>query len=420
MKRQAASRRFLILFLAWTIPGAAASIHAQPPAVTTVLVTAGLDEATIGLTHAGDGSGRLFAVAQTGVIRIFDGTDVLPTPFLDIGDRILSGSERGLLGLAFHPDFATNGFFYVYYSETPSGDSVIARFSVSADPDVALPGSETTVLRFAQTAGNHNAGDLHFGPDGFLYIASGDGGGDWCDAQDGGNLLGAILRIDVDGDDFPMDADANYAIPADNPFVGVAGTADEIWALGLRNPWRFSFDRKNGDLFIGDVGEGAREEWNRLPAGIGGVNLGWPWFEGDAAFTTCAAPAGAPFASCSSAPFTCPILVLDQATSGACSAIGGYRYRGDGFPGLEGIYFYTDWCEGVLHAAVEEGSSWTTYDVATPGFGVTGFGEDETGELYFVNGPTLFQITGDGFTVFTDGFESGGITRWTTHQNPPI
>ena len=408
VRPQAVLRLFAILCLTCS----ATSAVAQPPDVTAVVVTAAFDNATIGLAHAGDGSGRLFSIAKNGLVEIWDGDNVLAVPFLDISDRISTNGERGLLGLAFHPDYAMNGFFYVYYTDA-SGDSVVSRFSVSGHPDIALPGSETRVLGFDQPASNHNAGDLHFGPDGYLYVASGDGGGDRCTAQSGNNLLGKILRVDVDTDDFPMDASANYGIPPDNPFVGVAGTRDEIWIMGLRNPWRFSFDRLNGDLFIGDVGEGTWEEFDHLPAGVGGINLGWPWFEGESAFAACMDPAGGPFTNCDTPPFTCPILLIDHATDGGCSAIGGYRYRGSDFPGLQGVYFYTDWCEGEIHAAVEQGSSWISHDVSTQGFGVTSFGESETGELFFVNGSSLYQITGEGFTIFADGFESGDVTRWS-------
>ncbi|MCG8454703.1 MAG: PQQ-dependent sugar dehydrogenase, partial [Holophagales bacterium] len=284
--------------------------------------------------------------------------------------------------------------------------------SVSGNPNVADSGSATTVLTFNQPAGNHNGGDLHFGPDGYLYIASGDGGFDWCNSQDDSTLLGKILRIDADGDDFPGDPDANYAIPAGNPLVGVPGAAEEIWIMGLRNPWRFSFDRANGEMFIGDVGEGAWEEFNRIPAGVGGMNMGWPWFEGEDLFSSCAAPSGGPFASCDDAPFTCPFTALGRTSDGACSAIGGYRYRGTEFPGLEGLYFYTDWCGGIVKAAREEGASWGVYDVSTQGFGVTGFGESEEGELFFVNSFDLFQIGGEGFGIFADGFESGNTSAW--------
>lgn len=399
----------LLLILALPCP----PVQAQMPDFTVLEITDTLDKGTIGLANAGDGSGRLFVVVQTGEIQIWNGTQVLATPFLDIDALTNGGGEQGLLGLAFHPNYTSNGFFYVYYTDL-AGDTVVARYSVSADPNVADGGSALRILGFNQTAGNHNGGDMHFGPDGYLYIASGDGGGNWCDSQDDGNLRGKMLRIDVDGDDFPGDPDANYAIPPDNPLVGVSGASEEIWAMGLRNPWRFSIDRANGDVLIGDVGEGAWEEFSRLPAGVGGLNLGWPWFEGEATFTNCAEPSGGPFAACDDAPFSCPFALLGRVADGACSAIGGYRYRGVDYPGLTGLYFYTDWCGGIVKAAREEGATWNSYDVSDQGFGVTGFGEDDNGEVYFVNGPTLYQITGEGFGLFTDGFESGDVSMWSS------
>ena len=381
--------------------------------VTPVVVTSSLDGSSIGLAHAGDGSGRIFVVAQNGLVQIWDGVEVLAQPFLDVSLLASDGGEQGLLGLAFHPEYSTNGFFFVNYTDN-SGDTVVARYSVSANPNVADAGSALQILSFSQPAPNHNAGDMHFGDDGYLYISSGDGGGDWCNSQDDSNLLGKILRIDVDADDFPGDPDRNYAIPPDNPLVGVAGAAEEIWVMGLRNPWRFSFDRATGDLFIGDVGEGAWEEFSYLPVGSqAGSNLGWPWFEGVAAFSTCADPPGAPFTDCGDGPFTCPILDLHR-DDGACSGIGGYRYRGTQFPSLVGTYFFADWCQGRLHAGSEVDGTWTQYDLGfVGGFGPTGFGEDEDGELYYVNNFELLQITGTGPGLFGDGFESGDTSSWS-------
>ena len=212
------------------------------------------------ITHAGDGSGRLFITQQGGLIVIFDGAQVLPRPFLNISSLVLNSGERGLLSVAFHPNFATNGFFFVNYVNR-DGNTVVARYRVSANnPNVANARSEKVILRVAQPFVNHNGGQLQFGPDGFLYIGMGDGGGAGDPgnrAQNLGTLLGKMLRIDVNVND-PIP----YAVPADNPFVGTAGARPEIWALGLRNPWRFSFDRNTGQLFIGDVGQNAWEEVN--------------------------------------------------------------------------------------------------------------------------------------------------------------
>ncbi len=390
----------LIHFLILICLGSSSLIHAQPDAINVVSVGGGLSQA-IGLTNAGDGSNRLFIIQQTGQIRIWDGNSVLGTPFLDIDPITNGGGEQGLLGLAFHPDYSNNGFFYINYTNL-AGDTVVARYSVSADANVADPNSAMMVLGFNQTAGNHNGGDMHFGPDGFLYISSGDGGGDWFDAQDFDTLLGNLLRIDVDTDDFPADSNANYGIPAGNPFVGVAG-ADEIWLTGLRNPWRFSFDRDNGDLFIGDVGEGAWEEVNYLPAGgIGGENFGWPCYEGPDVFQT---------QNCqpmSAYEFPIAQLPHDPFPNNNCSVIGGFRYRGDDYIGMQGWYFYSDWCTGILWAAepTTRGSGWNSFNVGTVfPFTTTGYGESEDGELYAVGGEQLFQITSTSTLIFNDGFE---------------
>lgn len=387
-------------------------VQAQVSAETTVVVEGGFDGA-IGVTNAGDGSGRLFLVQLNGVIRIWDGATLLPTPFLDIQTIVQSGGEQGLLGLAFHPDYETNGFFYVNYTDLV-GDTRIKRYSVSAgDPNVADPSSADAVLLFDQPATNHNGGDMHFGPDGFLMISSGDGGFDWANGQDDSTLLGKLLRIDVDGDDFPSDTGRNYAIPADNPFVGVAGAAEEIWTMGLRNPWRFSFDRLTGDLFIGDVGEGAVEEVNFAPAATAGVNFGWPCFEGDQPFDPSAPGCGG------SPVFELPILELahGDAPDNNCSVIGGFRYRGSNFPSLQGVYFYKDWCTGKLWAATESGGTWTPELVETlPGFNFTGFGESDSGELYLAGGSTLLRIVdpaGGPVPFFADGFESGDLSAWS-------
>lgn len=383
---------------------------AQPPA-TTVEVATGFSSA-IGGTHAPDGSGRIFVVQQTGQIRIWTGTAVLPTPFLDLSSLVSNGGEQGLLGLAFHPNYAANGHFYVNYTDTV-GDTVIARYTVSAgNPNVANPASATPVLDFDQPFGNHNGGDMHFGPDGYLYISSGDGG-DAFEGQNLSSLLGNILRIDVDGDDFPGDPDRNYAIPAGNPFVGTAGAAEEIWAWGLRNPWRFSIDRQTGDLFIGDVGEGDREEIDFLPAGVGGINLGWPCYEGSLPFfdqdPVCTG----------GGPYTFPIAELPRSAppNNNCSIIGGFRYRGHLFSRLQGWYFFSDWCTGQLWAAEPdaEGTTWTSHFIENIGtFSYTGYAEGQDGELYVVGGFSLLQVVDvDGpDPFFGDGFETGNAGAW--------
>lgn len=389
---------------------AATPARAQPPSVDTVVVASGFDQA-IKAADANDGTGRLFVVERPGRIRIWDRSQVLTAPFLDISALIAVGGEGGLLGLAFHPDYATNGLFYVHYTDLGS-DSVIARYSVSSgDPNIADAASAQLVLTYDQPYDNHNGGDLAFDPNGFLAISSGDGGGPASNSQDTSNLLGKILRVDIDGDDFPGDPNRNYAIPPDNPFVGVGGAAPEIWVLGLRNPFRFSFDRGTGDILIGDVGEGAWEEADWLPAGaIGGANLGWPCYEGDDVFdlTNCGPPTDYVF----------PVAALphDRPPDNNCSIIGGYRYRGADFPSLQGWYFYKDWCTGTLHAARPtsvEGGAWESFAVDQPGsFTFTGFGEDAAGELYLAGGFELLRVI-DPTGVFSDGFETGDTSAWS-------
>jgi glucose/arabinose dehydrogenase len=325
----------------------------------------------LGVVNAGDGSRRLFILEQTGRIRVWDGTQLRPTPFLDVSSLISCCSERGLLGLAFHPGYTTNGIFFVHYTNT-SGDTTIVRYRVSADPNVADTTSAQIILSVAQPFANHNGGQLVFGPDGFLYIGLGDGG----DAGDPGNraqnlgtLLGKILRIDVDGA-------ATYAIPATNPFRTTPGALPEIWAYGLRNPWRFSFDRLTGDLFIADVGQGAREEVNFQPAAsAGGQNYGWRRMEGTACFN--------PSTACNDGTLTLPILEYDHSLG--CSITGGYRYRGARFPQFVGRYFYGDFCTGRIWTGIQSGSAWTGPQLLDTTMQITSFGEDEDGELYVVH-----------------------------------
>jgi len=266
----------LLLTLGGARSGAAAVSGGN---VALVPVATGLDE-PIGVTNAADGSGRLFIVEREGRIRIWQNGQLLATPFLNITTLVGCApdcGERGLLGLAFHPSYETNGFFFVFHSQS-DGDLRIARYTVSAgNPNLADTSTRQVLLTIEHSSqGNHNGGHLAFGPDGFLYISVGDGGGGGDPFENGQNintLLGKILRIDVNGDDFSTDPNRNYAIPSGNPFVGVAG-ADEVWDYGLRNPWHFSFDRSTGDLYIGDVGQQFWEEINFEPANTGGVDYG--------------------------------------------------------------------------------------------------------------------------------------------------
>jgi glucose/arabinose dehydrogenase len=297
-------------------------------------VASGL-ERPVGIANAGDGSGRLFILEQVGRIRIVRDGELLSSPFLDISGRVgSSASEQGLLGLAFHPGYAENGLFFVNYTDQ-QGDTVVARFSVSADPNRADPASEAQILTLPQPAGNHNGGHLAFGPDGYLYVGTGDGGGagdQYGNGQNGGTLLGAMLRLDVDGAQ-------PYLIPAGNPFVDNPAVRDEIWALGLRNPWRYSFDRLTGDLYIADVGQNQYEEVNYQPADApGGLNYGWPIMEGMHCF-----PADR---DCARAGLTQPVVEYQHAQG--CSVTGGYVYRGQEFPALTGIYLFGDFCSGRI------------------------------------------------------------------------
>ena len=339
-----------------------------------------------GVVNAGDGSGRLFVLLQRGLVLIWDGTKVLPTPFLDIDDRVLCCGERGLLGLAFHPDYANNGELFVDYTDL-SGDTVVARFRVSdADPDVADPASEEILLMVDQPFPNHNGGQLNFGPDGFLYISMGDGGasgGPENPAQDLSQLLGKLLRIDVDGG-------VPYGIPADNPFVDDPTALDEIWAYGLRNPWRHTFDRATGDLFIGDVGASSIEEVDFQPASSpGGENYGWPLMEGSECFN--------PPTDCNDGTLTLPILEYPHFGGGfKCSVTAGYRYRGSAHPEIDGLLIYGDYCSGEVWAGAQlQGNLWVAIPAVDSGAAITSFGEDELGELYMVEqGGGFFRVEG--------------------------
>jgi glucose/arabinose dehydrogenase len=344
-------------------------------------VTGGLEQ-PVAIAHAGDGSGRLFALEKPGRIRIVQDGALREAPFLDISGQVGSGgSEQGLLGLAFHPRYAQNGLFYVNYTDR-DGNTVVARFSVSGDANRGDPGSQAVILRQEQPAGNHNGGHLAFGSDGYLYIGLGDGGGAgdrYGNGQNGATFLGAMLRIDVDGGQ-------PYAIPADNPFVGNAAVRDEIWAIGLRNPWRYSFDRRTGDLYIADVGQNVYEEIDFQPAGSGGgQNYGWPIMEGRHCYPDSAA--------CQQQGLVLPVFEYDH--SQGCSVTGGYVYRGQAFPGLRGIYIFGDYCSGRLWGLVRDGSGqWQAAQVGQVEGLLTSFGEDEAGELYVVDmsGGSLYRL----------------------------
>jgi glucose/arabinose dehydrogenase len=334
------------------------------------LVADGLSNPLYLTTPAGDS--RLFVVEQVGRVRIVENGQLLGTPFLDITDRVASGGERGLLSIAFHPDYASNGYFYASYIDD-GGDTRIERYSVTGDPNVADPGSVDSVRYVEQPFSNHNGGLIVFGPDGMLYIGLGDGGSGGDPGGNGQNrntLLGALLRIDVDGGD-------PFAVPADNPFVGDPGGRDEIWAYGLRNPWRFSFDREAGDLYIADVGQNRWEEVNVVPADSGGANFGWNVMEGTHCF---------PSDPCDSSDLVPP--AVEYGHGEGCSVTGGYVYRGSAIPEIRGHYFYSDFCGGFLRSfrfsggTASERREWNVGDLGA----VLSFGEDADGELYMLSG----------------------------------
>lgn len=425
----------LLLFLAALLSTAAA---AQVPGdITLVPAFGGASFTTpVALRHAGDGSGRKFVVERGGAIRIVDsGGNKLANPFLDSFDEPVNTSgEGGLLGLAFHPGYAGNGRFYVYYT-WDNGSGLISRiseFQVGANPDVADPASERVILEVPQDFNNHNGGDLHFGPDGYLWIGFGDGGSgnDPCNrgqTLDPDNLvtgcgshpttppktlLGKMLRIDVDQTTPPgtnslcgaeTDGSAAYSIPADNPFVGVifrdrfgqpttfAGQTDgacaEIWAYGMRNPYRFSFDRATGDLWIGDVGQNTWEEIDFETAGdSGGNNYGWKICEGSY-------QRGSSSQLCALAGHHAPVHEYANAGSD-CSVTGGFRYRGP-VTSLQGRYVFADFCSGTVWFLDETGSGFALSEFGPAGGSVYGFGEDEAGELYLMLGGQIRRFDGN-------------------------
>ncbi len=362
-----------LLAAAAILAAAACAGAVEPPREIALELVANDFSHPVAVRHAGDGSGRLFVVEQDGRIAVVEDGTVRGEPFLDIVSQVQSGgNEQGLLGLAFHPDFEENGFFFVDYTHDAAGSGPdvtrVSRFTVSVeDPNLADPGSEVVLLQFDQDFSNHNGGDLQFGPDGYLYIATGDGGSARdpnARAQNLGSLLGKLLRIDVDGG-------RPYAVPPDNPFVDVHTARPEIWAYGLRNPWRFSFDRKTGDLFIGDVGQNEVEEIDFQPAAnTGGENYGWSCMEGDSQVD---------FNPCDGSLLTAPILVYNHQLG--CSVTGGYRYRG-AITEMNGRYVFGDFCSGRIWFASESGGEWNAEEWADTGISISSFGEDETGELY--------------------------------------
>ncbi len=331
------------------------------------------------ITHAGDS--RLFVVQQGGLIKIVNANGTTnATPFLNLSSIISTGGERGLLGLAFHPNYATNGFFFVNYTNT-AGNTVIARYSVSANPNVAST-TGTILMTITQPFSNHNGGSIKFGPDGYLYIGMGDGGSGGDPGNRSQNIsdnLGKMLRIDVNSSVAPF-----YTNPATNPYVGIAGN-DEIWAIGLRNPWKFSFNRLNGDLWIADVGQNAIEEIDKIssPLPNTGINFGWRCYEGNSTYNT----TGCAAASTMTFPFT-----QYARSGGACSVTGGYVYTGTLYPNFQNKYFFTDYCDDKIRMVNSAGTITTTSSFSGNSFAT--FGEDVAGELYVagISSGIIFKI----------------------------
>lgn len=330
------------------------------------------------ITNANDS--RLFVVQQNGIIKIIQPNGTInAADFLNISSKITFGGERGLLGLAFHPQYATNGYFFVYYNNT-AGNIVVARYSVSStNPNIANAASEKIILNIPKPFDNHNGGSIHFAPDGNLWIVTGDGGSGGDPNNNGQNknsLLGKMLRIDVN-------STAAYNIPTGNPFVGIDG-ADEVWSYGLRNAWKFSFDLTTGNALIADVGQGAIEEINKMPIATTALNYGWRCYEGNNAYNTsgCAA----------SSTMTFPVAVYDH-SGGKCSITGGYVYRGTASPSLQGKYFFADYCSQQIGTL--DTNNVITWSSAFSGNNFSTFGEDNLKELYVaaVNNGKIYKIT---------------------------
>lgn len=334
---------------------------------------------------AGDGSNRLFVLEQSGKIWVIEDGIKLEQPFLDVSQIITQTAlnmsyytEQGLLGIAFHPNYKSNGYFFINYTDT-SGGTVVARYNVSlSNPNIADASSAQIIFQIAQPFANHNGGYMDFGPDGYLYIALGDGGSANDPLGAGQNtqiLLGSILRLDVDNG-------LPYSIPADNPFVGDDTSADEIWAYGLRNPWRFSFDAATGDLYIADVGQNLWEEVNFQSAdSLGGENYGWNAWEATHAFANVAAEGHI-------------LPIAEYSHSIGCSITGGYVYRGEAIPDLEGVYLFSDYCSGRVWASYRDlDMQWNTIEFLNTGMPVSSFGEDEANELYIIDYTgTIYRI----------------------------
>lgn len=374
------------MLMAITVSGSSckSSTGAAPvtPTVSLNLFASGFVQ-PVHITNAGDGSGRLFVTEQCGRILIVKNGAVNVTPFLDIQTKVACGGERGLLSAAFPPGYAAKGHFYVYYTDT-LGNIVISRFHLSTNPDIADPTTEEILLHIPHpTFTNHNGGQLAFGPDGYLYAGTGDGGGGGDpngNAQNHAVLLGKLLRIDVESGMAP------YAIPQTNPYVNNPAFRSEIWAYGLRNPWRFSFDRITGDLFIADVGEASYEEVDfQSSSSAGGQNYGWNIMEGFHCYNAM---------TCNQTGLTLPVHEYDH-TQG-CAITGGFVLRGTTAASLEGWYVYGDYCSGNIWALRQSQGLWENMLLVHSTNNITTFGEDEAGNVYVADymGGAIYQVLG--------------------------
>jgi glucose/arabinose dehydrogenase len=393
---------FQLALLAGLMLGVNVLVSAQVNMVLTPILEA---SAVVDIKHAGDGSNRLFVVQQTGAVLVYKNGQLLDTPFIDVRRLITIGQEQGLLSIAFSPDYASNGEFYLFYTDQ-AGSSAIARYRVGSDPDLADETSAEVLLAVAQPQANHNGGRLEFGPDNMLYVGIGDGGGGGDPGLHGQNRatrLGTILRMDVES------VDQGYQVPPDNPFFGQIGAVPELWAYGLRNPWRMSFDRLSGDLYIADVGQSATEEINfQTAAEGGGQNYGWNIFEGDGCFQSNPA--------CATTQATPPVFAYGH-DQGRCSITGGQVYRGPDYASLEGRYLYGDFCSGEIWALQQVNGQWSNELLGVTDISILTFGEDERGNVY-VSGITgdgngVVQLISDGPPVAQSGIPIDGSMSGT-------
>ena len=386
--------RYLLVVLLFPVLTHAQSIH---PELEFELAYSGFSS-PLDMSDAGDGSGRLFVAEKSGIVKVIDNTGTtLTTPFMNISNKVRDAGERGLLGMAFHPDYATNGYLFLHYSDLDS-DTQISRFTVdSNNPNLIDISSEESIITVDQPRSNHNGGSIEFGPDGYLYIALGDsgGGGDPDNAaQNTQSLLGKMLRLDVDNG-------LPYSIPANNPFVNVDTIRNEIWAIGLRNPFRFSFDSQTGDMWIGDVGQNAWEEVNFQPANsLGGENYGWRCYEGNNVFNT---------NGCEDiSEYVGPVFEYQHINCG-CSFTGGMVYRGSN-PCLQGLYIGADINRHTVYTIKSDGQGGWTNDTQLPAQGrsLVAFAEDENQELYAVSlGGNIYRVKGKNEVITGDPVTPG-------------